>query len=190
MALNSRMRLRRSASSSVVWVRSPVKTMKSGCCGSALTACTACRSVSAASGFGGPLKPQCVSESWTKKKSSSPPPDFRVSLVHAPARPEAKTTPPKPSSWMNSRRPFGSFMGSSLRAPRLDGSGVYSLRFQRWARASSTNFCSSASFTSETAQYCMPSFAQLYALYPCSDVRRSGSSPPRLLGQMNKLIVC
>src|SRR6267154_6216589 len=73
MALNSRMRLRRSASSSVVWVRSPVKTTKSGAEGSALTAATACRSVLAASGLGGPLKPQCESESWTKRKSSSCP---------------------------------------------------------------------------------------------------------------------
>src|SRR5258708_127383 len=71
MALNSRMRVRRSFSSSVVWVRSPVKTTKSRCRGSALTACTACRSVLAASGFGGPLKPQCLSGSLTKKKAPS-----------------------------------------------------------------------------------------------------------------------
>src|SRR5438132_12145717 len=114
MALNSRMRLRRSASSSVVWVRSPVKTTKSGAEGSALTAATACRSVLAASGLGGPLKPQCESESWTKKKSSSCPPDLRRRLVHAPARPEAKTTPPRPRSCMNSRRPLGSFMSDSF----------------------------------------------------------------------------
>src|SRR5260370_1123257 len=52
----------------------------------------------------------CVSESWMKKKPSSCPPDLRRMFVHAPANPEAKTTPPKPSSLMSSRRPFGSFM--------------------------------------------------------------------------------
>src|SRR5260370_219779 len=36
------MRLRRSPSSSVVWVRSPVKTMKPGCTGRAFPACPAC----------------------------------------------------------------------------------------------------------------------------------------------------
>ena len=49
------MRSRRSFSSSVVWVRSPVKTMKSGCLGSAFTVATAFSSVCSASGLAGPL---------------------------------------------------------------------------------------------------------------------------------------
>jgi len=53
--------------SSVVCVRSPVKTMKSGSNESAFTAATAFCSVPSASGFSaGPLKPQWVSESCTK----------------------------------------------------------------------------------------------------------------------------
>ncbi len=64
---NSPRRLRRSCASSVVWVRSPVKTMKSGWTGSAFTASMAFGSVPRASGFTtGPLKPQWLSESWTK----------------------------------------------------------------------------------------------------------------------------
>src|SRR5260370_1275148 len=48
ISLNSDMRLRRTASSSVVWVRSPVKTMKSGCCATLLTVATAFFSVMSA----------------------------------------------------------------------------------------------------------------------------------------------
>ena len=72
MDLNSAIRLRRSASSSVVWVRSPVKTTKSGRAEEAFTACTASRSVWSAWGLGGPLNPQWVSESCRKKKSARP----------------------------------------------------------------------------------------------------------------------
>ena len=49
------MRARRSLPSSVVWVRSPVKTMKSGCLARPLTVATAFFSVCSASGFAGPL---------------------------------------------------------------------------------------------------------------------------------------
>jgi hypothetical protein len=67
ISLNSASRLRRSMGLSVVWVRSPVKTMKSGGSPSALTAATALGSVPRASGLtAGPLKPQCVSDSCTK----------------------------------------------------------------------------------------------------------------------------
>ena len=66
ISLNSAMRRRRSAGSSVVWVRSPVNTMKSGCSARALTEATAFLSVPFASGLGGPSNPQCVSESCTK----------------------------------------------------------------------------------------------------------------------------
>src|SRR6266550_395124 len=125
MALNSRIRLRRSPSSSVVWVRSPVKTTKSGVAGSALTAATACRSVFAASGLGGPLKPQCESESWTKKKSSSGAPDLRRMFVQAPARPEAKTTPPRPNSCMNSRRPLDWVMSALLAGMTRSHRGLF-----------------------------------------------------------------
>ncbi len=54
MDLNSARRRRRSAGSSVVCVRSPVKTMNSGGVGSAFTVATALRSVIAASGLAGP----------------------------------------------------------------------------------------------------------------------------------------
>jgi hypothetical protein len=43
-----------------------VKTTKSGWEESAFTASIAFGRVPFASGFGGPSKPQCVSESWTK----------------------------------------------------------------------------------------------------------------------------
>ena len=49
------MRARRSLPSSVVWVRSPVKTMKSGCLARPFTVATAFSSVCSASGFAGPL---------------------------------------------------------------------------------------------------------------------------------------
>jgi hypothetical protein len=56
-----------SPSGSSVCVRSPVETMKSGSNPRPFTAATAFCSVPPASGFtAGPLKPQCVSESWTK----------------------------------------------------------------------------------------------------------------------------
>src|ERR1041384_813768 len=121
MALNSRMRCRRTLSSSVVCVRSPVKTTKSGCCGSAFTAFTACFNVFSASGFGGALKPQCVSLSWTKKKSSL---SLRRCMVAQPASPDANTAPPRPSNCRNSRRVFGSFMLPP--AARLGGAPAYS----------------------------------------------------------------
>ena len=66
------MRRRRSRGSSVVCVRSPVKITKSGVSLSAFTDATAFGSVPRASGFGGPSKPQWLSESWTKKKSWAP----------------------------------------------------------------------------------------------------------------------
>ena len=59
-------RWRRSAGSSVVWVKSPVNMTKSGGTCSALTAATAMRSVLAASGLAGPEKPQWLSDSCTK----------------------------------------------------------------------------------------------------------------------------
>src|SRR5439155_136283 len=65
---NSASRRRRSRGSSVVWVRSPVKTTKSGCVSRALTAAIAFGRVPAASGLtAGPWNPQWVSESWMKK---------------------------------------------------------------------------------------------------------------------------
>jgi len=89
MALNSRMRLRRSASSSVVWVRSPVRR-RVGCRGQRVDAATACRKRVGRLGIGRTFEAQCESESWDEKKSSSCPPDLRRMFVQAPARPEAK----------------------------------------------------------------------------------------------------
>jgi len=63
MSRNWLKRCRRTFGSSVVCVRSPVKTMKSGGSASALTAATAFLRVPFASGFGGPSNPQCASES-------------------------------------------------------------------------------------------------------------------------------
>src|SRR6266480_3611632 len=86
---NSASRRRRSRGSSVVWVRSPVNTTKSGCVSRALTAAIAFGRVPAASG-----NPQWVSESWTKKNSS-----WLEPYVPAPrASPEVNTTPPRPAS--------------------------------------------------------------------------------------------
>src|SRR6185295_15431462 len=102
MALNSVMRLRRRASSSVVWVRSPVKTMKSGFSFEAFTACTVSLSVLSASGLGGPLKPQCESDSWRNMKSSGGFPLLAAS--EKPGSPDPRTTPPNPRSFISSRR--------------------------------------------------------------------------------------
>src|SRR5947207_8673594 len=92
---NSASRRLRSRGSSVVWVRSPVNTTKSGCVSRALTAAIAFGRVPAASGLtAGPWNPQWVSESWTKKNSS-----WLEPYVPAPrASPEVNTTPPRPAS--------------------------------------------------------------------------------------------
>src|SRR5262249_7722872 len=111
------MRFLRSATSSVVWVRSPVKTMKSGCCGSAFTAATACLSVLAASGLGGPEKPQWVSDSCTKKKSSFLPLLDEAPQARRPARPDANAAPPRPTSLKKSRRLL---FGSNMVAPSAE----------------------------------------------------------------------
>src|SRR5260221_692023 len=100
-----------SLGSSVVCVRSPVKTIKSGSNESAFTAATAFCSVPSASGFSaGPLKPQCVSESCTKWKSSC----FAPAMPAQPARPEANTAPPRPASLRNSLRSIDSLIAVSF----------------------------------------------------------------------------
>src|SRR5262245_42143510 len=68
MSRNSRSRLRRSAASGVVWVKSPVKITKSSGTGEALMVATAWRSVLPASGFAAPEYPQCVSDNCKKVK--------------------------------------------------------------------------------------------------------------------------
>jgi hypothetical protein len=70
-----------------------------------LTAATAFGKVPRASGFGGPEKPQWVSDSCTKKKSSD---SERAPPVPAqPANPEANTTPPSPANLRKSRLSIG-----------------------------------------------------------------------------------
>src|SRR4029077_5597710 len=89
----------------VVWVRSPVKTMKSGCASTALIVSIARGKVTSASGLETPEYPQCVSDSCRKKNSdSAPASDLRRRPVAAPARPDANTTPPTAISFRMSRR--------------------------------------------------------------------------------------
>ena len=89
------------------------------CTSTALIVATACSSVTSAWGLGGPLKPQCVSESCRKKRDLAG--HFHASRALAgdgpgagvaaeeeapphPTSPDAKTTPPIPISERKSRR--------------------------------------------------------------------------------------
>src|SRR5439155_14381578 len=88
------------------------------CGSSALTAAIAFGSVPSASGLGAPLKPQCVSESCTKKNSSCAASYAMPDLVLAQPRPDANTTPPSPAILRNCLRSTGcmciSFGGSHV----------------------------------------------------------------------------
>ena len=100
--------------SSVVCVRSPVNTMKSGGCDSALTAATAFCSVPWRRGWAGPRSPSgCRTAARSRSRRRLPaagPPQHR-------ARPDANTTPPPtPASFRKSLRSIA-FHGSLLVEP-------------------------------------------------------------------------
>src|SRR5581483_9129653 len=93
--------------------------MKSGCVSSAFTDWIAFGSVTLASGFGGPWKPQWVSESCTNMKSSCAA-IFGDEVVQ-PYKPDANTAPPTPASFKKSRRSTFILASLGMNEPREHG---------------------------------------------------------------------